>query len=101
MLRRSRAKTIVLCTCALGVLLFLLSSILGGGDGIPSGTPPVVIVTVLDTVGYSKEYQDNVKENRIQYARKHGEQMQGGWPYLAIPKQRTKLIILRICNIFH
>ncbi|KAK6597761.1 galactosyl transferase GMA12/MNN10 family protein [Botrytis cinerea] len=72
MLRRSRAKTIVLGACAIGVVFFILSRILGGANGVPSGTPPVVIVTVLDTVGYSKEYQDSVKENRIQYARKHG-----------------------------
>lgn len=84
MLRRSRAKTIVLVACAIGVVFFILSRILGGANGVPSGTPPVVIVTVLDTVGYSKEYQDSVKENRIQYARKHGKQMPCEWLQLAV-----------------
>lgn len=102
MLRRSRAKTIVLCACAIGVVFFILSRILGGGDGVPSGTPPVVIVTVMDTVGYSKEYQDSVKENRIQYARKHGKHMparMATFRYSSIAA-RTKLIILRIRHIF-
>jgi mannan polymerase II complex MNN11 subunit len=66
-------KTIAIIACAVGAVLFLLSHIFGGGDGVPSGTPPVVIVTVMDTVGYSKEYQESVKENRLQYARKHGK----------------------------
>jgi hypothetical protein len=73
MLRRSRAQAIVICACAVGVLIFILSQILGGGDNIPSGTPPVVIVTVLDHAKYEKEYIDNIKENRIQYAAKHGK----------------------------
>lgn len=54
------------------MLLFLLSHIFGGSDGISSGTPPVVIVTVVDPGSYSKEYINNIKENRNEYARKHG-----------------------------
>ena len=65
-------QAIVLCACAVGAAIFLLSHIFGGSDRIPSGTPPVVVVTVLDPDNYSKEYIDNVKENRIEYARKHG-----------------------------
>jgi Zn-finger domain-containing protein len=30
-------------------------------------------VTVLDEDNYSKEYIDNVRENRMEYAKKHGE----------------------------
>jgi len=56
----------------LGAALFILSKILGGGDGVPSGTPSVVIVTVLDTQKNSKSYLAGVKENRIDYAAKHG-----------------------------
>lgn len=56
----------------MGAVLFILSRIFGGSDGVPSGTPPVVIVTVLDPDNYSKEYIDNVKDNRMEYARKHG-----------------------------
>lgn len=73
MLRRSRVQAIALGACAVGVVIFILSQILGGGDSIPSGTPPVVIVTVLDHEKYGKEYIENVRENRIQYAAKHGK----------------------------
>jgi len=61
----------VIGLCVLSAVLFLISH-LGGSDGVPSGTPPVVIVTVLDQDNYSKAYIDNIKENRIEYARKHG-----------------------------
>ena len=71
-LRRSRIQAIVLFVCAAGAVLFILSRIFGGSDGVPSGTPPVVIVTVVDPKSYSKEYINNIKENRIEYARKHG-----------------------------
>lgn len=37
------------------------------------GTAPVVIVTVLDSDNYSKAYIDNIKENRDEYAKRHGE----------------------------
>lgn len=73
MLRRSRAKTIALCACAIGAFFFILSQLFGGPEGIPSGTPPVVIVTVLDSDNYSKDYINNIKDNRIEYARKHGK----------------------------
>jgi mannan polymerase II complex MNN11 subunit len=46
---------------------------LGSKEEIPSGTPPVVIVTVMKADGYSKEYLEDIKDNRIQYARKHGK----------------------------
>ena len=69
--RRSRVQALVLSICGFGVLLFLLSRLFGG-DGIPSGTPPVVIITVLDPSHYSKDYIENIKDNRIEYANKHG-----------------------------
>jgi mannan polymerase II complex MNN11 subunit len=56
----------------LSAVLFILSRIFGGSERIPSGTPPVVIVTVVDRESYSKEYIRDIKENRIEYARKHG-----------------------------
>ena len=74
MLRRSRVQTIVLCACAIGAVIFILLQITGGSDRIPSGTPPVVIVTVLDPDNYSKDYINNIKENRIEYAKKHGKE---------------------------
>ena len=72
MLRRSRVQAVIFGACAVGAVLFILSQVLGGSERIPSGTPPVVIVTVLETEGYSKDYINNIKENRIEYAKKHG-----------------------------
>lgn len=66
-------QAIVLGVCALSAVIFIISRIFGGSEGIPSGTPPVVIVTVLDPDNYNKEYLQNIKENRIEYARKHGK----------------------------
>lgn len=73
MLRRSRVQAIVLCACAVGAVIFILSQITGS-DRVPSGTPPVVIVTVLDPDNYSNDYINNIKENRIEYAKKHGKE---------------------------
>jgi mannan polymerase II complex MNN11 subunit len=73
MLRRSRVQAIAITVVAVGAILFLVSRLFGGGERIPSGTPPVVIVTVVDDSTYTKEYIKNMKENRIEYARKHGK----------------------------
>jgi mannan polymerase II complex MNN11 subunit len=56
-----------------GSIIWLLSRLFGGGNSIPSGTPPVVIVTVVDESNYSKEYIKMIKDNRIEYAKKHGK----------------------------
>lgn len=72
MLRRSRVQAAVLCALAVGTFIFIIHQLFGGGDRIPSGTPPVVIVTVVDPDNYSTEYINNIKDNRIEYARKHG-----------------------------
>jgi mannan polymerase II complex MNN11 subunit len=63
----------VICACAVGAVIFILSQVLGGSEGIPSGTPPVVIVTVLDPDSYTTDYINNIKENRMEYAKKHGK----------------------------
>ena len=65
MVRRSRVQAIALCACAVGAVIFILSQIFGGSERIPSGTPPVVIVTVLNPELYTKEYLNNIKDNRI------------------------------------
>lgn len=41
-------------------------------DQIPSGTPPVVIVTVFDEQRMSEEYIQRIKANREDYAARHG-----------------------------
>ncbi|TAQ84100.1 hypothetical protein B7494_g7581 [Chlorociboria aeruginascens] len=72
LLRRSRIQALVVGALLLGAVFFILSHLFNQGDTIPSGAPPVVIVTVLDPDNYSKEYIDNVKENRIEFAKIHG-----------------------------
>jgi len=79
LLRRSRLKTLALIGLGVIGFIFLLSSLFGGGGSsgssearIPSGQPPVVIVTVLDQGLFSESYYQNIKDNRIQYAKKHG-----------------------------
>lgn len=66
-------QAILLCACAVGAIIFIISQFLGGSDPISAGAPLVVIVTVLDEDNYSKEYIDSIRENRMEYARKHGE----------------------------
>lgn len=70
--RRSRIQVLVLCALGIGTLLFLIAKVLGFGGGLPLGTPPVVIVTVLQPGKYSKEYLSDIRENREEYAKKHG-----------------------------
>lgn len=70
-------QAIIIFACAVGVVLFFVSSLFGGSERIPSGTPPVVIVTVVDEDNYNKEYIENIKENRIEYAKKHGKAILG------------------------
>ncbi|OBT85280.1 hypothetical protein VE02_06514 [Pseudogymnoascus sp. 03VT05] len=70
--RRSRIQFLVLCAVGVGTLLFIIAKILGFGGGAPRGTPPVVIITVIDPGSQSKQYIADIKENREQYAKKHG-----------------------------
>lgn len=75
-LRRSRAKLFAVAGLFFIALFYLLTR--GGGSRhstrhAPSGKPPVVIVTVIDEEDhYSAHYLESVRENRIQYAEKHG-----------------------------
>lgn len=41
-------------------------------EHVPSGNPPVVIVTVVDGARYSANYMKTIEENRKSYAEKHG-----------------------------
>lgn len=77
LLRRGRAKIIALVGLVFIVVLYLLTRTGGRRHALarhtPSGKPPVVIVTVIDQAHhYPPEYLDAVRENRIQYAEKHG-----------------------------
>jgi hypothetical protein len=72
-IRRSRIQATVVGVLVVGSILWLAARLFGGGDGIPSGSPTVVILTVFDEVNYSKEYIKMIKDNRIEYAKKHGK----------------------------
>jgi mannan polymerase II complex MNN11 subunit len=75
-LRRSRVKLIALTGLFFFAVIYLLtrpsSKHAAPTQRAPRGTPPVVLVTVLDESKYSKAYLETVKENRLQYAEKHG-----------------------------
>ena len=62
--------------CAVLLVFYFFLRIFSSSDGIddriPFGTPNVVIVTVLDNT-MSKKYVDRIKENREDYAARHGE----------------------------
>ncbi|KAH8888297.1 hypothetical protein GQ53DRAFT_262430 [Thozetella sp. PMI_491] len=73
-LRRNRIRVIALGALAFFFLFYLLtrpSSHHAAVTRTPSGKPPVVLVTVFDNKA-SESYIQSIKENRIQYANKHG-----------------------------
>lgn len=93
-LRRGRIQALVAGALSFTLVLFILSRLLGGGEHIPSGTPSVVIVTVLDPAHYTKEYLAGVKENRNEYAAKHG--MRGIYCYMVGDLQTQVMPHLRL-----
>lgn len=74
-LRRRTKRTAL---AVVGAILFLLYLFSGSPSSTPyhehppSGSPPVVIVTVVDTSEYHAAYLDTIKMNRELYAKKHG-----------------------------
>lgn len=76
-LRRSRLKLIALAGLAFLAFIYLVTRPSSSAHHAPArrapkGNPPVVVVTVLDYSKYSNAYLQTVKENREQYAKKHG-----------------------------
>ncbi|KAK0613768.1 galactosyl transferase GMA12/MNN10 family-domain-containing protein [Immersiella caudata] len=74
-LRRSRLKIIAAAGFAFLVLIYLLTRPTRHApykSYAPTGNPPAVIVSVFDEMKYDKAYLDLIKDNRIQYAAKHG-----------------------------
>ncbi|KAK3344136.1 galactosyl transferase GMA12/MNN10 family-domain-containing protein [Lasiosphaeria hispida] len=102
-LRRSRMKVIALAGLAFVTLLYILTrpSIRHGTytPHKPSGNPPAVIVTLMEDGKYSKSYLDMIKENRIQYAQKHGYQtffpQVGEYELKGAPTSWTKVVAVR------
>lgn len=72
-LRRSRVKSLAILAVSVTAVFYLLSKLFGGSGHVQVGDPTeAVIVTVLQPELYSKEYIENIKQNRIQYAKRHG-----------------------------
>lgn len=75
-LRQRRVQNIALAVVGGIFFLFILSKLLGSGQAIPSGTPPVVLVTTVEPER-SQELSNKIKENRRQYAELHGTWYRG------------------------
>lgn len=69
-----RLQLIGTITAALFTVYLLWSYLLASGSSIriPAGTPPVVVVTVLDEEHLPPNYIKKIKANREDYALRHG-----------------------------
>ncbi|KAK4039122.1 galactosyl transferase GMA12/MNN10 family-domain-containing protein [Parachaetomium inaequale] len=103
-LRRSRLKVIALAGLFFLTLIYLVSRPSRSRNAVPTprvpkGNPPVVLVTVLDETKYSKAYLETVKENRMQYAEKHGYQTLlakvGDYDLAGAPGSWTTVVAMR------
>ncbi|KAI5295740.1 hypothetical protein KEM52_000397 [Ascosphaera acerosa] len=77
--RRRQLRSYAFIGAGILFFLYLVSKLFGGGsDGIiaagsgSSGGPSVVIVTVLDEQALSDKYIQRIKQNREDYAKRHG-----------------------------
>ncbi|KAH0544836.1 hypothetical protein FGG08_001065 [Glutinoglossum americanum] len=71
--RRRRLQLIAILACGAFVVFMLFSRIFSSSPGRPpSGTSEVVLVTVIDDHGFSKEHIEQIKQNRRDYAERHG-----------------------------
>ncbi|KAL2149652.1 hypothetical protein VTH82DRAFT_8304 [Thermothelomyces myriococcoides] len=78
-LRKTRAKLFAIAGVIFFTFIYLLTRSSSGWHAVPlprvpKGDPPVVLVTVLDASKYNGVYLETVKQNRLQYAEKHGYQ---------------------------
>ena len=73
LLRRRGLQLVAICLCGALFVLFVFSKLFSSADGVPPGTPTVVIVTPLDRKVFSSTYIDKVISNREIYAARHGE----------------------------
>ncbi|KAI0407081.1 galactosyl transferase GMA12/MNN10 family-domain-containing protein [Xylaria palmicola] len=71
-LRRSQLKTILLIALAFLGIIWLFSGSTRRGPRQITGKPPVVVVTVFDDKYENTAYSKHIRDNRIQYAEKHG-----------------------------
>ncbi|EEQ33606.1 putative alpha-1,6-mannosyltransferase mnn11 [Microsporum canis] len=75
-LRRRQLKSCAVISCIVVSILFLVFHLFSSGtpsvDTPVADGPPVVIVTVLDTELFSDTYIQRIKQNREDYAKRHG-----------------------------
>ncbi|KAI2632045.1 glycosyltransferase family 34 protein [Hypoxylon sp. NC1633] len=72
-LRKSHVRAIALFGLVIfGVIWLFSGGSKHGGRHTISGKPPVVLVTVFDDKNDNPLYIKNIRENRMQYAEKHG-----------------------------
>ncbi|KAF5630538.1 alpha-1 2-galactosyltransferase [Fusarium sp. NRRL 52700] len=74
-LRRIRKRTaLLLLLGVIGFIIFLfgLKGETPYREHVPSGNPPVVVVTVLDDTQYNDVYLESIRHNREQYASRNG-----------------------------
>ncbi|PGH27263.1 hypothetical protein AJ80_00973 [Polytolypa hystricis UAMH7299] len=74
-LRRRQLKSFAILACVVISILFLFTRLLSSdssSDGIVTGGPKVVIVTVLDEQKLSDKHIQRIKQNREDYAERHG-----------------------------
>ena len=70
--RRLQILAIIALAC-LSFIWLVSNSFSARAPRAPAGSPEVVIVTVIDEEkGYSKAYIDKIKQNRRDYAKRHG-----------------------------
>lgn len=71
--RRKQLQFGALIACAVIAIIYLTTRFFSASEERgPSGTPEIVVVTVLDQATMSDEYRDRIKENRKYYANKQG-----------------------------
>ncbi|KAK9417526.1 putative Alpha-1,2-galactosyltransferase C8D2.17 [Seiridium unicorne] len=105
-LRKLRPKTIAIGGLAILFLIWLFSGrspkrSTSSPRRVISGDPPVVIVTVFDEKLWAgqPEYLEDIKDNREQYAAKHGYKTMlvsaGGYDLKGAPASWTKVTAMR------
>ncbi|KAL1884328.1 hypothetical protein VTK73DRAFT_22 [Phialemonium thermophilum] len=102
-LRRRRLKVVAIIGLAIITFLYLISRGSSGQgpprEHVPSGKPPAVIVTVLDESDFRRPYLETVKENRRQYAERHGYAVMfpkiGEYDLKGSPFSWTKVVAMR------
>lgn len=100
--RRSRPRALLLLLVTAIVGLWLLLRSRGPEvyhEHVPKGNPPVVILTVVDSTLYSETFLKSIRENREDYAARHGYKTMlveaSDYDTKGAPRSWTKVIAMR------